>query len=130
MAWSRGVGPVCLPFYSANDDFSGDDVIATGWGTTEFGGPVSDYLRKVDLTVLSNSDEKCVSAYPKIQDSQLCAYKEGKDTCQVSLIKIGNWKTGMDIPFLGQETFPLFYSFNATFRRILKECSGKNSKLR
>lgn len=37
MIWSRGVGPVCLPFYYPDADFSGVDVIATGWGTTEFG---------------------------------------------------------------------------------------------
>lgn len=37
MTWSRTVGPVCLPFYYSGADFSGVDVIANGWGTTEFG---------------------------------------------------------------------------------------------
>ncbi|XP_037033545.1 venom serine protease-like [Bradysia coprophila] len=82
MVWSRGVGPVCLPFYYANADFSGVDVIGTGWGLTEFGGKKSDYLQKVDLTVLKNSDPSCQRTYPTIQDSQMCTYKEGKDTCQ------------------------------------------------
>ncbi|KAJ6647068.1 Venom serine protease [Pseudolycoriella hygida] len=82
MTWSRGVGPVCLPFNDANSDFAGVDVIATGWGTTEFGGRKSDYLQKVDLTVLKNDDPRCKSAYPNIQKSQVCTYKEGKDTCQ------------------------------------------------
>lgn len=86
MTWSRGVGPVCLPFYYPDADFSGVDVIATGWGTTEYGGRKSDFLRKVDLTVLKNSDEKCVASYPTIQDSQICTYKEGKDSCQVSQV--------------------------------------------
>lgn len=85
MSWSRGVGPVCLPFYYSGSDFSGADVIGTGWGTTEFGGRKSDYLQKVDLTVLRNNDEACLSSYPAIQDSQMCTYKEGKDTCQVSI---------------------------------------------
>lgn len=88
MIWSRGVGPICLPFYYPDVDFSGVDVIASGWGTTEFGGRKSDYLQKVDLTVLRNSDEKCVLSYPQIQDSQMCTYKEGKDTCQVSSYKL------------------------------------------
>ncbi len=84
MIWSRGVGPICLPFYYPGADFSGVDVTATGWGTTEYGGKRSNYLQKVDLTVLRNDDSKCTSSYPTIQGSQLCTYKEGKDTCQVS----------------------------------------------
>lgn len=87
MVWSRGVGPVCLPFFYPNADFSGVDVTATGWGTTEFGGRKSDYLQKVDLTVLKNDDPTCKEPYPTIQDSQMCTYKDGKDTCQVSSIQ-------------------------------------------
>lgn len=86
MVWSRGVGPVCLPFYYSGADFSGIDVTATGWGTTEFGGRMSNYLQKVDLTVLKNNDELCIKTYPTIADSQMCTYKENKDTCQVSSV--------------------------------------------
>lgn len=86
MTWSRAVAPVCLPFYYPYADFSGFDVIATGWGTTEYGGKKSDYLQKVDLTVLQNSEGICRASYPNIQDTQLCTFKEGKDSCQVSLV--------------------------------------------
>ncbi|KAG4069063.1 hypothetical protein HA402_008374 [Bradysia odoriphaga] len=82
MVWSRGVGPVCLPLNYPNADFSGVDVIGTGWGLTEFGGKKSDYLQKVDITVLKNSDPSCQGTYPTIEDTQMCTYKEGKDTCQ------------------------------------------------
>lgn len=89
MVWSRGVAPACLPFYYWNYDFSGMDVTATGWGSTEFGGQNSDYLQKVDLTVLKNDDPRCKAYFSTAIDSQMCIYKENKDTCQVSVIHSG-----------------------------------------
>lgn len=97
IVWSRAVGPVCLPFYYPNADFSGVDVTATGWGSTEFGGPKSDYLQKVDLTVLKNDDPKCKTTYENIQESQMCTYAEDKDTCQVSSIQNCVWEDQSDV---------------------------------
>lgn len=63
--------------------------IAAGWGRTEFMGPKSDELQKVDLNLI---DQKmCKDIYSKerrlphgIMDGQFCAgnLKGGKDTCQ------------------------------------------------
>ncbi|XP_037033544.1 venom serine protease-like [Bradysia coprophila] len=80
--WSRGVSPVCLPFYYTSADFSGTTLTATGWGSTSFGGPVSDVLLKVDLNVLSNTNAQCTSTYPNVASSQMCTYSSQKDTCQ------------------------------------------------
>lgn len=78
--FNGGVGPVCLPFKYQTATFEGRRVEALGWGTTEFGGPVSNRLRKVSLNVTSQS--MCQAAYPnKINSGQFCTYSRGKDTC-------------------------------------------------
>lgn len=84
IVWSRAVAPVCLPFFYTTADFSGSTVTATGWGSTSFGGPSSNNLLKVDLSVLSNSNTKCLGSYPNVAASQMCSYTPQKDTCQVS----------------------------------------------
>lgn len=80
--YSRAVSPVCLPFYYTSADFSGQTVTATGWGSTSFGGPSSDFLLKVNLNVLSNTDAKCTAANPNVAPSQMCTFTSQKDTCQ------------------------------------------------
>lgn len=60
--------------------FAGRRVEALGWGTTEFGGPLSNRLQKVNLEVTNKSS--CESAYPnKITSAQFCTFTPGKDTC-------------------------------------------------
>lgn len=60
--------------------FAGRRVEALGWGTLEFGGPLSNRLQKVSLEVTNQS--YCESAYPnKITSGQFCTYTPGKDTC-------------------------------------------------
>lgn len=60
--------------------FAGRRVEALGWGTTEFGGPLSNRLQKVSLDVINQS--ACESAYPnRITSGQFCTYTRGKDTC-------------------------------------------------
>lgn len=57
-------------------------VEATGWGTLEFGGPLSTTLQKVSLNVISN--ENCETQYPAaITPQQMCTFRRNKDTCQV-----------------------------------------------
>lgn len=51
-----------------------------GWGTTEFGGPVSTRLQKVYLNVVDQS--QCQAAYPdSITSSHICTFTRNKDTC-------------------------------------------------
>ncbi len=66
-----------------NVKFDGRSVTAMGWGDTkENSGLQSDYLRSASLDVISNA--KCSKIYGVMRDSEFCAYKEGKGTCQVS----------------------------------------------
>lgn len=57
-----------------------------GWGTLNFGGPVSSVLQEAQVRVWSNTE--CSLNYGKldrtIADSMLCASDPGKDACQVS----------------------------------------------
>ncbi|XP_037043228.1 venom serine protease-like isoform X2 [Bradysia coprophila] len=78
--YSRAVSPACLPFYYTSSTFNGTTVTASGWGSTEYGGPISDVLLKVDLKVLSNA--QCRAKYPDVTSSQMCTYANEKDTCQ------------------------------------------------
>lgn len=65
----------------ATASFANRQVEALGWGTIEFGGPVSNRLQKVSLEVTNHSS--CESAYPnRITSAQFCTYSQGKDTCQ------------------------------------------------
>lgn len=60
--------------------FAGRRLEALGWGTIEFGGPLSQRLQKVSLEVTNQSH--CEAAYPnKITSGQFCTYTPGKDTC-------------------------------------------------
>lgn len=60
--------------------FEGRRVEAIGWGTVEYGGPVSSRLLKVSLDVVNQT--KCESSYPNsVTSAQLCTYSRNKDTC-------------------------------------------------
>ena len=69
--------------------FTGEVGIATGWGATKEGGPVSTTLREVSVPIMSNTECR-LTKYParKITDNMLCAgYNLGqKDSCQVNLL--------------------------------------------
>ncbi|XP_063698057.1 venom serine protease-like [Culicoides brevitarsis] len=79
--YTRGVGPACLPFlYNANF-FDSRTLVAVGWGSETFAGPLSPVLREVSLNVITNAN--CVSrGYPNLVSSQLCTFSNGRDTCQ------------------------------------------------
>ncbi|MCB0172111.1 MAG: serine protease, partial [Anaerolineae bacterium] len=64
-------------------DVEGDLSTVTGWGTTSYGGSISDVLMEVQVPIVSNAT--CAASYGgSITDSMLCAgYAEGgKDSCQ------------------------------------------------
>ena len=66
-----------------SDPEPGKIVTASGWGLPADGaGATSDYLRDVDVPVLSNED--CNAYYQVITDGHLCTDgKGGHGTCQV-----------------------------------------------
>lgn len=72
--------PACL-WSEDLDDFS--KAIATGFGSTEYGGPMSNDLAKTGLDILNNS--VCVQAFEHrvaVASNQICAGREKSDTCQ------------------------------------------------
>ncbi|XP_049806154.1 venom serine protease-like [Schistocerca nitens] len=79
ITYNVAVGPVCLPFLYTYTDFQGVTVQALGWGTTSFGGPLSDVLMETNLTVISPSacDSNAATA-----EYRVCTYRNGTDACQ------------------------------------------------
>ncbi|XP_064482509.1 transmembrane protease serine 9-like [Ornithodoros turicata] len=75
------VRPINLP--DAGEQFVGAECIATGWGATRFGGPLSEVLLKVHLPVWSNNDCRKVYSDLEVTDNMFCAgySRGGKDTC-------------------------------------------------
>jgi len=82
LTWTDHIQPVCLP---ANEDdllVEGKAMFVTGWGATSEGGPVSSQLRQVIVPSLSMSH--CTQEYgsSQIDDTMICAGKQGVDSCQ------------------------------------------------
>ncbi|TMW46896.1 hypothetical protein DOY81_008023, partial [Sarcophaga bullata] len=84
MEWSRGVGPICLPWRQQNEPFVYASVDVAGWGSLSFAGAKSNTLQKVDLMVLDN--RICQQQYnDTIMASHICTYDFrglGQDSCQ------------------------------------------------
>lgn len=77
---NENVDVVCLPFSLKQEKFSSNEVVVAGWGSTEFGGPKSNILQKVDLDTISN--DECTLSYPNLTSDMICTKTEDKDTCQ------------------------------------------------
>lgn len=80
--WNFGVGVVCLPFSYSTSLFTGLLVTIAGWGTTSFGGPVSDKLLKTEVRVIDNPTCK-VSFTQASSYNFMCTLTPGKDSCQL-----------------------------------------------
>ncbi|XP_050093159.1 venom serine protease-like [Anopheles aquasalis] len=79
--YNAAVGPACLPWRYARQTFEGQQLEATGWGDLDFGGPRSDTLQKVQLSVIGNSEcsQRLGTTVPY---QQLCTFTPDRDTCQ------------------------------------------------
>lgn len=56
-------------------------VLTIGWGSTYYGGGMSNVLREVEVRVVS--DEECDGLYtPFTPEDMICAHLPGKDSCQ------------------------------------------------
>jgi secreted trypsin-like serine protease len=81
IVYSNTISPVCLPFKFAQEEFANENIVASGWGTTQEGGSVSNTLNQVSLPVLTT--EQCRRYMPgQVTDNMICTYQPGKDTCQ------------------------------------------------
>jgi len=80
------IRPICLPAPGSNNDYNDYVAVVTGWGVTD-DGTTSDYLREVDVTVVTNTE--CNTAYTStgysITQQMICAAEAnnlgGKDAC-------------------------------------------------
>ncbi|KAI1289996.1 Proclotting enzyme [Halotydeus destructor] len=87
---SPAIRPVCLPTAEMDkNEYVGEMTTVTGWGTTSFGGNLSQILMEVEVPVVGT--EECNAAYKsempsggEINHSNICSgYDEGgKDSCQ------------------------------------------------
>jgi len=75
------IRPICLPAPS-NNDYSGYEATATGWGRISFGGFSHPHLLEADLTVVSKT--MCESRFPWIIDNEVLCTKStsGKGICK------------------------------------------------
>ncbi|XP_065368786.1 venom serine protease [Calliphora vicina] len=82
--WSRGVGPICLPWRQQNDVFAYSNVDVAGWGTLSFAGAKSNTLQKIQLMTLEN--RICQEQYnDTVIPTQICTYDYrglAQDSCQ------------------------------------------------
>jgi len=69
------IRPICLPDPAdgSKNKYIGYTATATGWGSTEFNGPLSYHLNEVDVTVVSDSE--CIQGF-------ICAKGIGKGVCK------------------------------------------------
>ncbi|XP_042873393.1 trypsin-1-like [Penaeus japonicus] len=83
VTFTDNIRPLCLP--SSEESMEGKVATAIGWGTLQFYGKEALVLQEVDLDVWSNADCKNVWSRDKygmlIGSSQVCALRDGKDTC-------------------------------------------------
>ena len=76
------VRAACLP--QSGQTFENELATVTGWGTTSSGGTQPGQLLQVGVTVQEAGATTCQRAYgtSTITPDMLCAYAEGKDSCQ------------------------------------------------
>jgi secreted trypsin-like serine protease len=88
LQFKSNVSPACLPWNMVSSDFSGINVLASGWGTTkpvpvgaDNTDEVSSTLLEVTLPVLSTAQcQQYLST--SVNQNNICTYLPGKDTCQ------------------------------------------------
>ncbi|XP_001657967.2 venom serine protease [Aedes aegypti] len=81
--FDAGVSRACLPYIYAGATFNNVYLEALGWGTLDFGGPQATELQKASLQVMNlTTCRSQLSGMNSVQDSQICTYTPGKDSCQ------------------------------------------------
>ncbi|KAF6202906.1 hypothetical protein GE061_003313 [Apolygus lucorum] len=77
--FNENIGPACLPFNYQTPTMK--YLTVSGWGMDEFGGVLSDVLKKVNLRIVPNNF--CTKVYKHYDpENQLCTFEKGKDACQ------------------------------------------------
>ena len=74
--------PACMAQTSDEDTFYGKTALAYGWGALSYGGPYSDDLLEVEVSVVP--PQQCAASMGRVHAGQICAGGElGRDSCQV-----------------------------------------------
>ena len=101
--FNANIQPICLPpgnlvlddqvahvtgkmaFYQEEVEIKLIKDCFAGWGTTSFGGALSNFLREVDLPIWKQSECTSVFEGQGFTSNQICAgdRQGGKDSCQV-----------------------------------------------
>uniref|UniRef100_A0A146LZD5 Venom serine protease 34 n=2 Tax=Lygus hesperus TaxID=30085 RepID=A0A146LZD5_LYGHE len=77
--FNENIGPACLPFNFQTPTMK--YLTVAGWGMDEFGGTLSDVLKKVALRIVPNNF--CTRVYKHYDPvNQICTFERGKDACQ------------------------------------------------
>ncbi|KAJ8006781.1 hypothetical protein DPEC_G00110780 [Dallia pectoralis] len=83
VTFNNFIQPVCL---AASDStfYTGTTTWVTGWGTTSFGGSISNSLQEVSVPVVGNRECNCDYGVGSITNNMICAGLSagGKDSCQ------------------------------------------------
>merc|ERR1712183_91245 len=81
--FNDNVVPACLPS-NPNLQYTDREAVVSGWGTTVEKGKSSSVLKETSLTILSNTDPRCVagSMERNVPHTKMCGYKQGTDSCQ------------------------------------------------
>ncbi|XP_064093207.1 clotting factor B-like [Macrobrachium nipponense] len=100
LTFGTTVKPLCMP--RPEDYVAEKEVVATGWGVTDYGGNQSNTLQEVGLNLKSPEDCKTLNDNaPETQfitDNMICALGQNKDACQgdsggplITLAEDGRW---------------------------------------
>jgi len=107
IVFTQYVRPICFPASATGSlDLTNVSVTLAGWGTTQYGGKISQLLLHVVVEIVSRS--QCEAAYKQLQDYSLafpqgipanimlCAgvLQGGKDACQGDSGGPMMWQTG------------------------------------
>jgi len=75
------IGPICLPYNFANQDFTGTTVQIMGWGSTSFSGQRSNALKVGQVQVTDS--KTCSNEFPKnYYEGVFCTTGYPTDACQ------------------------------------------------
>ena len=83
---SGSVGPICLPEGFTTNDYKNTQGWLTGWGTTSYGGDITNTLQEVEVPVKTTEECKEIldvnDMGDRITENMICTYKPGYDACQ------------------------------------------------
>jgi len=127
------VRTACLP--QAHESFDGDVCTVTGWGSQYEDGPVQQFLHKVNVPIITNSQCSYYVGSGLISSTNICAgvQQGGKDACQGDsggplVCKVGgHWKLAGVVSWgfgCGQRNAPGIYTRVSEFLNWIEQAKS------